>query len=494
MGGVLPQRSASQTTDQNLLLRRWCAEAADLPDWLFDECYGAVGDLAETAALLHPSGERESQQPLHVWIESRIQCLRELGEDEQKTALQSAWSDLSMNERFVFNKLVTGGFRVGVSQGLVVRALAESSGLESAVVAHRLMGHWDPTPEFFTELTAADDGAAKVSQPYPFCLAHPLQKEPEMLGDVDDWLIEWKWDGIRAQIIRRQGETFVWSRGEELILEQFPDLVPIVGELPDGTVLDGEIVGWKEGIVLPFGELQRRIGRKSVGKRLLSEVPAKFIAFDLLEADGSDIRTAPFCERRRRLESVFAGGEFGPLMCSPLIESTNWAECRRLREQSRERNVEGLMLKRTDSPYGIGRQTGLWWKWKVDPYTCDAVLLYAHRGHGRRASLYTDYTFAAWHGGLVPFAKAYSGLTDAEIRRVDRFVRKNTTDKFGPVRAVKPELVFELAFENVAPSKRHKSGIAVRFPRMNRWREDKKAEDADTLESIKALMPAEVRI
>jgi len=477
------------------LLRQWSAEVADLPEWLLEDCYDAVGDLAETMALLHPTGDGQSQQPLHHWIEKRIQPLSTLDEADQKTALLNAWSDLSRHQRFVFNKLVTGGFRVGVSQGLVIRALAAASGVDAAVIAHRLMGQWEPTPESFSALMAADDGEAKISRPYPFCLAHPLHEEPQTLGEFDEWMSEWKWDGIRAQIIRRVGQTFIWSRGEELIHERFPELQPGADALPDGTVLDGEIVGWKDGRVLPFGQLQRRIGRKRVGKKLLAEVPAKFIAFDLLEGDGADIRDTPFQERRRRLESLLADrGEADPLVLSPLVIASSWDDSQRLRQTSRDAHVEGFMLKRADSTYGVGRHTNQWWKWKVDPYTCDAVLIYAQRGHGRRASLYTDYTFAAWHEGeLVPFAKAYSGLTDAEIREVDRFVRKNTTEKFGPVRAVKPQLVFELAFENIALSKRHKSGIAVRFPRMHRWRLDKKPEDADTLESIKALMPGEAQ-
>lgn len=474
-------------------LRQWCAEIAGLPGWLFDECYGAVGDLAETMALLHPASEGESDQPLHHWIESRIQPLGALDDHAQRSALLEAWRDLSRHERFVFNKLVTGGLRVGVSQGLVIRALAASSGVESAVIAHRLMGNWDPTPEFFNRLMAADTGQAAISQPYPFCLARPLQAEPTTLGEINGWFIEWKWDGIRAQIIRREGQTFIWSRGEELIHERFPELPPTADALPDGTVLDGEIVGWKNGHVLPFGELQRRIGRKTVGRKLVSEVPVNFVAFDLLELNRKDFRNTPFMQRRVQLESLLSHiSETDPFTLSPHVTACTWSDCQRLREQSREMRVEGLMLKQADSTYGVGRHANLWWKWKVDPYTCDAVLIYAQRGHGRRASLYTDYTFAAWHEGeLVPFAKAYSGLSDTEIREVDRFVRKNTTDRFGPVRAVQPKLVFELAFENIARSKRHKSGIAVRFPRIHRWRLDKKPEDADTLESIKALMPDE---
>jgi DNA ligase-1 len=472
------------------MLRQWCAETVGLPDWLFEECYGVVGDLAETIALLLPSNHRVSQDSLHVWVEDRIQPLSRLDIADRNSALKSAWSELSPAERFVFNKLVTGGFRVGVSQGLVVRALAEASGVDPAVISHRLMGQWEPTSEFFTTLVAADHGETSISQPYPFCLAHPLSDPIESLGEPSDWLIEWKWDGIRAQLIRRRGSTFIWSRGEELIQDQFPELSSAAESLPDGTVLDGEIVACKDERVLPFGELQRRLGRKSVGKKLLSEVPARFIAFDLLENNGTDLRAVAMQQRRQQLDALLesCSGD-GSLMLSPQVDVSNWSQCEEVRRESRDRHVEGLMLKRSNSEYGVGRPTGIWWKWKVEPYTCDAVLLYAQRGHGRRANLYSDYTFAAWQNGvLVPFAKAYSGLTDAEIREVDRFVREHTVEKFGPVRSVKPELVFELAFEGIGLSKRHKSGIAVRFPRMNRWRLDKKPEDADTLESIKALI------
>lgn len=471
-------------------LREFCAAISGIPDWLFEESYGAVGDLAETIALLLPDGESSSDAPLHVWIEQRVQPLARMDDDERRASLQESWAELSSGERFVFNKLVTGALRVGVSQGLVVRALAEASGLDKAVIAHRLMGNWEPTPQFFEHLLAADDGAADASRPYPFALAHPLQQEPETIGETDEWMLEWKWDGIRAQAIHRDGLSFVWSRGEELIHERFPEVAAAIDTLPDGTVLDGEILGWNDG-VLPFSALQRRIGRKKVGKKLLSEVPCVLVAFDVLEAAGRDVRSLPLAERRPILEGIVGAlADESAIRVDRPVDAATWEECFRVRERSRDHYVEGLMLKRRTSPYGVGRLTNDWWKWKVDPYSCDAVLLYAQRGHGRRASLYSDYTFAAWDGDqLVPFAKAYSGLTDAEIREVDRFVRKNTIDKFGPVRAVKPELVFELAFENIQVSSRHKSGLAVRFPRMVKWRHDKKADDADRLETIRSLIP-----
>ena len=472
------------------LLRTCCRETAGIADWMFEECYGSVGDLAETMALLLPAGSTEAHATLAEWVEKRILPLMTLDDQGRRGALVSSWNDLSTRERFVFNKLVTGAFRVGVSQGLVVRALAETAALGTAVIAHRLMGQWEPTPEFFRGLLGPATGETDHSRPYPFCLSHALPASPEELGDVADWLMEWKWDGIRAQMIRRAGQSFVWSRGEETILDRFPELAAPAGQLPDGTVLDGEIVGWKDGVVLPFAALQRRIGRKTLGKKLLSEVPARFLAFDLLEWHGADRRAEPLRRRRELLEQLFRDrAETNALGLSPLVLAATWGEYTRIRAGSRDHRVEGLMLKRADSQYGIGRQTGLWWKWKVAPFTCDAVLVYAQKGHGRRADLYTDYTFGVWDNGvLVPFAKAYSGLTDAEIRAVDRFVRKNTVERFGPVRSVKPELVFELAFESIQLSSRHKSGVAVRFPRMARWREDKSPAEADSLDRIKALL------
>jgi DNA ligase-1 len=475
------------------LLRSWCAELSGVPDWMFEECYSSVGDLAETMALLLPRGDGSSHRTLAEWVEESIVPLGQCSDDERRTRLREAWDELAASERFVFNKLLTGSFRVGVSQQMVTRALADATGLEATTIAARLMGDWAPTPAFFESLRSRDAIAEDLTRPYPFCLAHPLQTDPAELGDVRDWIVEWKWDGIRAQIIRRGGQSLVWSRGEEQIGERFPELHAAVAALPEGVVLDGEILAWKGDHVLPFGELQRRIGRKVLSARMLADVPVRFVAFDLLEHAGRDLREEPLSVRRELLESVVPTVDITqPLQASPLVVAKDWASLVELRAVSRERHVEGLMLKRRDSIYAVGRPTGLWWKWKIDPYTCDAVLIYAQRGHGRRASLYTDYTFAAWDGeALVPFAKAYSGLTDAEIREVDRFVRKHTLEQFGPVRSVQPELVFELAFENIQLSKRHKSGIAVRFPRIARWRRDKRPQDADSLESIKALLRAE---
>jgi DNA ligase 1 len=471
-------------------LAAWAAGEADVPGWLFEESYQAVGDLAETITLVLPDHAGSSELSLADWVERRLLPLRGEDDDVQREVLVGAWRELDRKERFVWNKLITGSFRVGASQRLVVRALAEVSGVDEGVIAHRLMGAWDPTPEFFLRLIEPDTRDADVSRPYPFFLAHPLEGEPSRLGELQDWIAEWKWDGIRAQLIRRAGRTFLWSRGEELLAGRFPEVEEIGELLPEGTVMDGELLPWVDGSPLPFAQLQRRIGRKNLGRKILDEVPMVLVAYDLLEEAGADIRGRPLSERRSRLaallDSVPAGGR---LILSPSVNAATWAELTEARRGARGSGAEGLMLKRLSSEYGVGRRRGDWWKWKVDPLTVDAVLIYAQPGSGKRAGLFTDYTFGIWEGNhLVPFAKAYSGLTDEEIRKVDAFVRRNTLEKFGPVRTVKPELVFELHFEGIQRSTRHKSGIAVRFPRMARWRTDKKAEDADTLETVRDLL------
>jgi DNA ligase-1 len=471
-------------------LAAWAAAEADIPEWLFEESYHAVGDLAETITLVLPDDGTSSELSLTHWVEQRLLRLRGEDDDVQREVLVGAWRELDRKERFVWNKLLTGSFRVGASLRLVIRALAEVSGVEEGVIAHRLMGGWDPTPEFFQRLIAPDTRDADVSRPYPFFLAHPLEAEPASLGDLQDWIAEWKWDGIRAQLIRRADRTFLWSRGEELLAGRFPEVEETGGLLPEGTVIDGELLPWVDGGPLPFAQLQRRIGRTNLGRKILDEVPAVLVAYDLLEVGGTDIRRRPLSERRSRLsaliESVPAAGR---LILSPAVSVPDWDALTEARRAARETGAEGLMLKRLSSEYGVGRRRGDWWKWKVDPLTVDAVLIYAQPGSGKRAGLFTDYTFGIWEGNhLVPFAKAYSGLTDEEIRKVDAFVRRNTLEKFGPVRTVKPELVFELHFEGIQRSSRHKSGIAVRFPRMARWRTDKKAEEADTLDTVRALL------
>ena len=473
-------------------LREWLARCSGLPEWLVEETHQHVGDLAETIALMLETTDgqdRHDLRPLARWVDEEILALRDLDEHEQYQRVTAAWQALDESGRFVYNKLLTGALRVGVSQTLVQRALARATGQPQPVIAHRLMGQWQPSADFFKSLFEARSADEDASRPYPFFLAHPLEGDPaDTLGPVHDWQLEWKWDGIRAQLIRRQGQTWLWSRGEALIAETFPEIVEAASQLPDDTVVDGEILAWDEA-VLPFAELQRRLGRKRVGPKLRREVPVRLLAYDLLEQGGEDIRERPLGARRQTLEALMADVQ-APLMCSPLIHAQQWSELADRRAEARERRVEGVMIKRRDSAYGTGRPRGIWWKWKVAPLTLDAILLYAQPGHGRRANLYTDYSFAVPDGDtLVPIAKAYSGLDDAEIRRLDHWIRRHTRERFGPVRSVEPVQVFELAFEGIAPSSRHKSGVALRFPRIKRWREDLGPDDADTLEQIRALLP-----
>jgi DNA ligase-1 len=538
-------------------LRSLAGRLADLPPWLFEECYAVVGDLAETVALLLPAelpapaaavassstnlwseaiAPPVEEAGLATWVEQLLLPLRGADEPAQEQLLRLAWSRLRGQGRFVWNKLLTGGFRVGVSQTLVVRALAEATGLPVDILAHRLAGDWSPSAEFYTRLASPAGDETRALRPYPFTLAQSLPAAANStsldlapiqtaLGDERAYLAEWKWDGIRAQLLRRGNDLQLWSRGDELLTERFPELHADARQLPSGVVLDGEIVAWRDGRVLPFTLLQQRITRKQLGRKLLTEVPCVFIAFDLLEHHGVDLRPTALRHRRHLLEQLLASAdslhscatgsaraepstdnralaqptkplprtspiERGSIRLAEAFREKSLAELAVLRTESRARGVEGLMLKRLDSHYASGREQGAWWKWKIDPYTVDAVLVAAQVGHGRRANLFTDYTFAVWDGDtLVPFAKAYSGLTDDELKAIDAFVRKSTVDKFGPVRSVTPELVFELAFENLQRSTRHKSGIAVRFPRILRQRTDKTIHDADTLDRILALLP-----
>lgn len=477
-------------------LREWSIEASGIPEWLYYESRDTVGDGAETSALLLPGNASIDNTPLHTLVEDQLLPLRGLDEATQKEAVTSAWSRMNYSQRLVYNKLISGAFRVGVSQLLVIRALSQFSELPTDVIAHRLMGNWEPSEEFFTKLVSHElvPDETEIARPYPFHLAHQLDFIPDELGKVSDWQAEWKWDGIRAQVIKRAGEVFIWSRGEDLMTERFPEVDKAAVELPNGTVLDGELLPWRDGRVLPFLEMQRRIGRKNLSAKLLEEVPVILQCYDLLEYEGRDIRSFDFKTRREYLEKVLDGLSYeakAVIRPTESVQAASWADMASRRDESRSLGVEGFMLKHRGSPYRVGRHRGDWWKWKVDPLTVDCVLIYAQKGSGKRSNLFTDYTFGVWNKDeLVPFAKAYSGLTDAEIRRVDRFVRDNTIEKFGPVRAVKPELVFELAFEAIQKSARHKSGVAVRFPRISRWREDKKIADADSLETIQEMLNA----
>jgi len=486
------------------LLRQYAIEYAGLDEWLFDESYHAVGDMAETIAHILPPPTRRSDVGLAEWMEQRIGPLRGADPGTIREALFAAWNELDWRERFLFVKLIGGGFRVGVSRLLVTRALAAIAAVDSKLIAQRLMGWTDnsvrPTGASFLQLIAEqseEEHKLRGGQPYPFFLAHQLQGEPGSLGEVDDWQVEWKYDGIRAQLVRRGGQNFLWSRGEDLITERFPELANL--RIPEGTVLDGEVLIWQPGCdaPAPFADLQKRIGRKTLSSKLLGELPAVLCCYDLLEFDGVDLRALPQHERRALLETEVAVIGAPQLRLSPVVKADSWDALARQRLESRERGVEGMMLKARNAQYGVGRtkDVGTWWKWKIDPYTVDAVLIYAQAGSGRRASLYTDYTFAVWDGEgeerrLVPFAKAYSGLTDAEIAQVDNAVRKTTIEKFGPVRSVKPTMVFEIGFEGIALSTRHKAGIAVRFPRILRRRFDKPVEEADSLDTLKGLLAA----
>lgn len=538
-----PKRPVNTT-----LMREWATSISGVPMWLFEESYHIVGDLAETIALILPTTSEPSDKSLSQIIHELI-ALRKKTDEEKKEYLQENWLKLNYYERFAFNKIMTGGFRIGVSQKLMTRALAASTGIDQDVLAHKLMGSWTGENTTFQELVYEDNEVAMRGKLYPFYLAYAVEDEVANLGDVNNWSAEHKWDGIRSQTIIRAGELFVWSRGEELVTDKYPEFQKFLDVIPNGTVIDGEILPYKDGQIMNFNDLQTRIGRKTVGKKLLADVPVVVVAYDLLEWEGKDIRDMPFIERRKLLEELVEAVKDGvpyehsvsdkaipqqvrnhksgydvslsavenrsdssnlssklvsplgkspqdngaiPLMLSETMHFNTWEEVAAERNKAEERRSEGLMLKKKDSPYLVGRKKGDWWKWKLDPFSVDAVLTYAMRGHGRRANLFTDYTFGLWQDGeLVTFAKAYSGLTDAEFRKVDAWIKKNTLERFGPVRSVTPHHVFEIAFEGIAPSKRHKSGVATRFPRIVRWRTDKPIEEANTLDDLKALIPTD---
>ncbi|SDR76205.1 DNA ligase-1 [Gillisia sp. Hel1_33_143] len=475
------------------LLRQWASELANIPAWLFEESYHIVGDLAETIALIVPASSSSSDKSLTQFLQEIIE-LKKKSDEEKKEYLFSNWRDLNYYERFVFSKLITGSFRIGVSQKLMTRALSKATEIDEDILAYKLMGNWEPSKISFDQLILQENEEDYLSKPYPFYLAYAVENDVKDLGDVSDWSAEHKWDGIRSQVIVRNNELFVWSRGEELVTDKYPEFQAFVGTLPNGTVLDGEILPFPDNEIGTFNDLQTRIGRKTVSKALLKKTPVILKAYDILEWEGKDVRELAFSERRKILEELYSKvkNEDIPLHLSEKISFNSWEEVAIERDRAREERSEGLMLKRLDSPYLVGRKKGDWWKWKVDPLTIDAVLTYAMRGHGRRSNLFTDYTFGLWDEEkkeLVTFAKAYSGLTDEEFRKVDAWIKKNTLDRFGPVRSVTPHHVFEIAFEGVAASGRHKSGVATRFPRILRWRKDKKIEEANTVEDLKALIP-----
>ncbi|WP_126976045.1 ATP-dependent DNA ligase [Frigidibacter oleivorans] len=486
LSGRRPKRAVTATR-----LAEWAADRAGLPGWLFDESYAVTGDLAETIALILPPAGAPQARSLSDWI-GLILTLSAQAEPERRAAVLAAWDALDGTERFLFNKLITGGFRMGVARGLMVRALAQATGIEEPDLAHRLMGDWTPERTTWAGLILTNDPGADLTRPYPFCLAHPLEAEPATLGDPSDWAADWKWDGIRGQAVLRGGRFSLWSRGEDLVTDRFPELAELADRLPQGTVVDGEILAFRDGRPLPFAALQTRIGRKTVTKKQLAEAPVVLMAYDLLEAEGRDLRGEPFDTRRAGLEALAAAMPGGtPFRLSPLIPFADWPALAAARAGAAGEAAEGVMVKRRGSPYHTGRKRGDWWKWKLDPMSFDAVMVYAQAGHGRRANLYTDFTFALWDGDvLVPVTKAYSGLTDAEFNEITAWVRRHTLERFGPVRRVAPDLVFEIAFEGIQESSRHKSGIALRFPRMARWRRDKPAAEADTIDTARDLLRA----
>ena len=476
------------------LLRLYAAELAAIPLWLFEESYHIVGDLAESIALVVPNDEHTSSKSLSTILDELI-LLKAKNDLEKKNYVQQMWMQLDYYSRFVFTKLLTGSFRIGISQKLMTKALSQITSVPEDELAYRLMGHWSPADTTFDELVFGRNEQAYVSKPYPFYLAYALESEIHELGDVSEWTAEHKWDGIRGQVIFRKNEIFIWSRGEELVTDKYPEIAALANFLPDGTVIDGEILPFVDGQIGLFNELQTRIGRKNVSKAILAKVPAIFQCYDLLEFGGQDIRNLSYHDRRILLEELVQRTNHPVLRLSEQMNFNSWEEVVAERQRAREMRSEGLMLKKRSASYQVGRKKGDWWKWKIDPLTIDAVLTYAMRGHGRRTNLFTDYTFALWQQNeageneLVTFAKAYSGLTDKEFAQVDNIIKRTTLERFGPVRSVEPTLVFELAFEGIAFSNRHKSGVAVRFPRILRWRQDKKIEDANTLDDLKALIP-----
>mgnify|MGYP003705843485 FL=1 len=471
-------------------LRTFASERSGLPQWLLEECHDRVGDLAETISLLVATEGSGEILSLSEWIIKFIEPMIGMDTEERRENIFRVWDFLGEQDFLPFHKLLTGGFRMGVSKGNLCKALARVGGVQPAIIAQRLTGNWSPKTLSLEGILNSGDDEDRLCQPFPFCLANPLQEEAENLGRLEDWQVEWKWDGIRAQLINRGGTCMIWSRGDESVGHSFPEVMNAGKWLPGDLCMDGEILAWGQDGLRSFSRLQARLGRKEPGPTILKREPVRFQAYDLLRLDGMDMRKVSLEERRKKLEAILSSlpPDF-PIGLSPLVEEESWASLRKLREESRNRGVEGFMLKKKDSSFESGRVKGCWYKWKVDPYLADMVVVSAQLGHGKRSNLYSDYSLAVWdeQGELVTVAKAYSGLSDNEIEKVDRFVRKNITGKFGPVRSVKPNLVFEIAFEGVRSSGRHKSGVALRFPRINRWRTDKKIEDADTLEIIRGF-------
>jgi DNA ligase-1 len=483
-------------------LRAWAEELAGIPAWLSEECYSAVGDTAEMIALVLAPCRKKNLEPLPelslaAWMNDRLEPLKRADENVQKSTIQGWWTELSVRETYILNKLMTGALRIGVSETLVYRALSQAFEVPRTTIASRLLGKWFPSAELFRAVTRAPeqgengqavDEAAQEALPIPFCLAASLEGTVQDLGPPQDWQVEWKWDGIRAQVVKVGAQVEIWSRGEERITEAFPDLTGFFSTLSGNFTLDGEILAGKADLPTSFNDLQKRLNRKQPSASMLRENPVAFLAYDLLREGERNLTAEPLSERRSLLER-WVEKRAGPMLgVSPVLPLAKWQDAAAAHAKAREHLAEGLMIKRKDAPYATGRKRGIWFKWKVQPLTLDAVLTAAQPGTGRRASLYTDYTFGIWKDEkLVPIAKAYSGLTDEEIRELDGWIRKHTVERHGPVRVLKPERVFEIGFEGIAESSRHKSGFAVRFPRILRERTDKPASEADRVESVQSL-------
>jgi DNA ligase-1 len=464
------------------LIRELAAARTD--PTLFALAYDYVGDLAETVALMWPGRPRGEPPALAAVVEA----LRTTPK-ARLPALVAGWLDaLDASARLALLKLITGGLRVGVSARLAKLALAEWSGRPVEAIEEVWHGLAPPYATLFAWLedrgARPDPGGLPTFR--PLMLANPLEVSDLAGLRAEEFRAEWKWDGIRVQLVSGPGGRKIFSRGAEDISEAFPD---ILGAMAFHAVLDGELLVLREGEVAPFGDLQQRLNRKQVSQKLLRDHPAHVRLYDLLFDGAEDLRGQPFDHRRARLEAWWQRTRPPRTDLSPLVPFASWDQLGTIHEGARAAGVEGLMLKRADSPYLQGRPKGFWFKWKRAALTIDAVLMYAQRGHGKRSSFYSDYTFGLWRGSeLVPVGKAYSGFTDEELRFLDRFVRDNTTERFGPVRAVAPKLVLEIAFDAAQVSNRHRSGVALRFPRIARLRTDKPAEEADRLDVLLRLI------
>jgi DNA ligase-1 len=468
-------------------LREWVAHRANLPLWLLEESYERVGDLAETISLLVRGNPEAVPMSLSEIVEQILYPLVSADSIERQNILLNIWNQLRPIDLLPFHKLLTGGFRIGVSRGNLCKALAVVADLAPAVISQRISGDWDPRVRAYERIVGEERAEDTWCRPFPFCLASPLQEEPAILGNPKDWWAEWKWDGVRCQLLSEEGRGMLWTRGDESACESFPELLEMIPHLPKGLVLDGEILAWGAEGMRSFNRLQKRLGRKQPGPALLKKEPVQFMAYDLLKFEGKDLRELTFEERRKRLEKLISSLPAGfPIRISPRVTAESWEDLAKCRLESRDRGVEGLMLKRMDSVYSSGRVKGDWYKWKVDPFVADMVVVGAQLGHGKRANLYSDYTLAVLDekGEFVTVAKAYSGITDEELKEIDRYVRKNITGKFGPVRSVRPGIVFEVAFEGARSSGRHKSGVALRFPRIQSWRRDKEPDEVDSLNNL----------